>query len=196
LLDLIPLVMISLKSAIPALTGIFANLSEHALYERQRSLMRAGLLSARKGRGPGSGVEVSPDTLGILMISLLATDSLSEVAEATRFLASARRRVSDANKHLFVGAKTLREAFALALSSDDDENQFGWVSASRIGGSAMGWSKRDVKRSSGIKFQNTKDHSFLDSKFTVFAKFRADAFLEIRELLKDISDRDERRLES
>jgi hypothetical protein len=179
--------MISLKSAIPALTGIFANLSEHALYERQRSLVRAALLSATEGRGPGSGVKASPDSLATLMISLLATDSLSEVAEATAALCAAKRSVRGNSKHLFAGAKTLQQAFVLALSSDDEKNQFQKVTASRIGGSAMGWAKSDVKLTSGIKFYKAGDNSFLDSKFTVFAQFQGEAFSAVREFLKDCS---------
>jgi hypothetical protein len=63
-----------------------------ALYERQRALVRAGMLDQSAGRGPGSGVQVGPYPVALLLIAILATDSLSETAEKVRIFAAAKAR--------------------------------------------------------------------------------------------------------
>jgi hypothetical protein len=50
-----------------------------ALYERQRVLVDIGLIKPKAGRGPGSGVAFTAENLAALVISILATDSLSEI---------------------------------------------------------------------------------------------------------------------
>jgi hypothetical protein len=57
----------------------FIGLSPGALYERQRSLAKLGLLTAAPGRGPGSGVLLTAENAAAVVISALASDSLSEV---------------------------------------------------------------------------------------------------------------------
>jgi len=54
-------------------------MSPAALYERQRVLVRLGVLTERKGRGPGSGVKLTAESLAALLTSVLITDNLSEV---------------------------------------------------------------------------------------------------------------------
>ena len=61
-----------------------------ALYERQRALVRDGILEQSEGRGPGCGVQVSPYPVALLLIAVLATDSLSETAEKVRIFATAK----------------------------------------------------------------------------------------------------------
>jgi hypothetical protein len=70
--------MASLKALLPRLAPIIG-MSVDALYERQRALVRHGVLRPVAGRGPGSGVEFSADSVAALLISIGATDSLSEV---------------------------------------------------------------------------------------------------------------------
>lgn len=60
------------------------------LYERQRELVRCGLLPVRSGRGPGSGVPLTAETLATFLIGLLATDSLIDVGDRTKELCNAR----------------------------------------------------------------------------------------------------------
>jgi formylmethanofuran:tetrahydromethanopterin formyltransferase len=50
-----------------------------ALYERQRALVRHGILKPIEGRGPGSGVEFSANSAATLLIGVAAVNSLSEV---------------------------------------------------------------------------------------------------------------------
>jgi hypothetical protein len=69
--------MTSLKGYIPALARLLG-MTPAALYERQRALVRAGLLDQSEGRGPGSGVRVTAASVALLLISVLATDNLSD----------------------------------------------------------------------------------------------------------------------
>jgi hypothetical protein len=70
--------MASLKASLPYLAPIFG-LTTDALYERQRALVRHGVLKAIPGRGPGTGVPLSADNLATLLIAVAAVNSLSEV---------------------------------------------------------------------------------------------------------------------
>ena len=77
--------MISLKSFIPSACP-HLGVSPAALYERQRALVRLGVLHGKEGKGRGSGVRLSADAVAALLASLLATDSLSEVADTIPLL--------------------------------------------------------------------------------------------------------------
>ena len=113
--------MTGLKAFIPQLSKAL-NISEIALYERQRALVRAGLLEHTGGRGPGSGVRLSAEAVAMILIAVLATDSLSETAAAARLLAMAKRQRGPAYKKLsrsLGGAETFKEALVNALSSDE-----------------------------------------------------------------------------
>ena len=79
----------SLKSVLPDLAPAF-DMSPAALYERQRAMVREGWLSGKAGKGPGSGVQATPQSVALLIVSVLATDSLSEVEAEVRQLASLR----------------------------------------------------------------------------------------------------------
>jgi hypothetical protein len=83
--------MVSLKSFLPRISG-HLRVSPAALYERQRALVRLGILRGEEGRGPGSGVKLSPDALAAIIVSLLLTDNLSEVDERVAVLLKARSR--------------------------------------------------------------------------------------------------------
>jgi hypothetical protein len=78
----------SLKGYIPALSRLLG-LSPAALYERQRALVRDGLLVVEAGKGPGSGVRLTPSAKALLILSVLATDRLSDSSERTREIAEA-----------------------------------------------------------------------------------------------------------
>jgi hypothetical protein len=90
------------------------DMTEAALYERQRALVRAGLLKGAEGRGPGSGVRATPYSVALLLIAVLASDSLSEVAESTKQFAwlKAQAGVCPATRK-----KTFVSALAAILAS-------------------------------------------------------------------------------
>jgi hypothetical protein len=83
------LVMAGLKSFLPWLSDA-TEITSDSLYERQRVLMRSGVLPVREGRGPGSGVPLNADTLAVLVIALLSTDQLADIALRTQQLCQAR----------------------------------------------------------------------------------------------------------
>jgi DNA-binding IscR family transcriptional regulator len=97
---------------VSAMTG----LSEAAVYERQRALVRAGLLKTERGRGPGSGVRGTPESMTLLLISLLATGNLSDAGLSTRIFANLK------NKDGFcplTGKRTFAEAVTAILASKE-----------------------------------------------------------------------------
>ena len=68
--------MSSLKAYIPTLAR-YLGTTPAALYERQRALVTGGFLTGG-GRGPGAGVRASANSVAILLVAVLATDSLSD----------------------------------------------------------------------------------------------------------------------
>ena len=69
---------------VSTLTGM----SQAAVYERQRALVRARLLKTERGRAPGSGFRGTPESMALLFISLLATGNLSDVGLSTSTFAN------------------------------------------------------------------------------------------------------------
>src|SRR4051812_7306085 len=111
---------VSLKSLLPALGRIVDELPG-ALYERQRMLVREGLLEEVTGHGPGSGVRATPETVAVLLIGVLASESLSKASLAVRRIVSAvpagvptgaRRRCA------LTGGTTFKEALINILSEE------------------------------------------------------------------------------
>jgi hypothetical protein len=78
-----------LKTYLPRLAEIVGS-TPAALYERQRALTRLGLLIPQAGRGPGSGIKLSADSVAAMVISLMATENLSDVDERMVRLCNAR----------------------------------------------------------------------------------------------------------
>lgn len=79
------MLMFSLKSFLPILAEILDR-SVDALYERQRALVRLRLLRQLPGRGRGTGVRLSANSVATLLSSLLATDNLSDIDARVRRL--------------------------------------------------------------------------------------------------------------
>lgn len=102
-----------LKSYLPRLAEIVGS-TPAALYERQRALTRLGLLTAQEGRGPGSGIKLSADSLAVMTISLLATENLSEVDK--RMVRLCNARPVEGSSCAITGAKSFRQAVTILLS--------------------------------------------------------------------------------
>lgn len=85
-----------------------------ALYERQRALVREGLLAAEAGRGPGSGVRATAPAVALLVLSVLATDRLSE-SDRVRAIASAKPLPDE--RCPFTHCKSFLDAFATLLAT-------------------------------------------------------------------------------
>jgi hypothetical protein len=87
--------MASLTSFLPMLVS-HLGITQAAIYERQRALIRLGLLPKPVGRGRGSGVDATPQSTGLIIISTLATDNLSDMDD--RILALCRAQVREWRK--------------------------------------------------------------------------------------------------
>jgi hypothetical protein len=108
--------MSSLKAFLPRVAE-YVGMSSAALYERQRALVRCGILKGKEGWGPGSGVKLSADALAALLASLMVTDNLSEVDDRVRLLLEAPPTEGTKTK-----AKTFGDALSIILSSPDTQS--------------------------------------------------------------------------
>ena len=84
------------------------------LYERQRALVRKGLLESVKGRGPGSGVRADEAALATFFISLLSHDLLV-LSFVTEVFSTMK---SDTGKCPVTGAKTFGDAMRRILGDE------------------------------------------------------------------------------
>ena len=75
--------MASLKGLMPRLAPLLAT-TPMSLYERQRALVGADLLTQTVGKGPGSGVHLTERAVAVLLTSVMATDSLADAPELAR----------------------------------------------------------------------------------------------------------------
>lgn len=87
-----------------------------SLYERQRELVRCGLLHSVEGRGPGSGVPLNAETLATFLIGVLASDKLSDLGKRTEALINARPALSGKDgKNPRLGKSNFHHAVVRAL---------------------------------------------------------------------------------
>jgi hypothetical protein len=120
--------MISLHKFLPQISG-FLSTTPAALYERQRQLVRLGILTAEKGRGPGSGVELSAESLAALLVALLATDNLSDTDGRILLLLSSKP--VDKVKFAKTGGATFWEALAALLLSPQKVKDLAFIMVDR-----------------------------------------------------------------
>lgn len=120
--------MSSLKGYTIALARILET-SPAALYERQRALVRAGLLDLGDGRGPGSGVRSSAASVALLLVAVLAADGLSEVAERTAL--AAKLPIKDRGP--FGRAKNFEQALSYILAATGRSGEIDRITVSRTG---------------------------------------------------------------
>jgi hypothetical protein len=113
--DDVPMGTPSLKILLPEIGRILGE-SETALYERVRALVRERMLKSLAGRGRGSGVRASPESLAVLLCAMLATTNWSETAVATKALVKAHALMD--GKCPLTGAATFRDALTHILASE------------------------------------------------------------------------------
>ena len=111
--------MSSLKSFLYGVAPI-VGISPAALYERQRALVKLGLLTVTPGRGPGSGVPLSADNVAVMVICLLAAETLGDVDQRIAPLCNALPRGNAIKRRQWEkhpdGAPTFRSEVARVLS--------------------------------------------------------------------------------
>jgi hypothetical protein len=121
----------SLNSFIPFLSETLL-LNPSALYERLRALVRLGLLVSAKGRGPGSGVRLGPETLATFLISFMASDNIADAAQTTTALSNAPLNAhSIKGDKALGGAKTFKAALVNILTVDAVAEEFAWLRVHR-----------------------------------------------------------------
>jgi hypothetical protein len=98
------------------------------VYERARALTHSGYLSGVAGRGPGSGVRVTVPNVAKLLLSTLATDSLSEVDAKTRKLAALKH---EGGKCPVTGELRFLAALEKILASTELSQSIGGISVER-----------------------------------------------------------------
>ena len=101
---------VSLKGFIPRLAAQ-TGMTTLAVYERQRSLTRARLLVGGS-QGPGMGAQLSPSAVALLLISILASDSLTESGTRVGVLAA----MKPVNKPPYSSWGTLLDTITAILS--------------------------------------------------------------------------------
>jgi hypothetical protein len=103
--------MQSLTAYVPTLARLL-DMTPLALYERQRALVRMGMLA--KGR-QGAGIAPTAETIARLLVASLATGSLSEVEERSAAVAGLMPR--GAGRCPLTGMLTFLDAVASILTS-------------------------------------------------------------------------------
>lgn len=172
-----------------------------ALYERQRELVRAGLLIAKGKKGPGAGVELSAESLAMLLISVLVTDSLSEVAVETADMARAKASPSEGTRDEMAEAKaskwkcpvtgknTFRDALAAALEDRNLSERVEFVSVTKAVGAEIIFNLKNDFNAGGSLF--TARHGWPDSenpRRQVSINIEGYVFSEIADILHSADD--------
>jgi hypothetical protein len=106
--------MSSLKAFLPNVARAFGTTPD-AVYTRQRALIGLGLLPILEGKGPGSGVLLTADALAVLIIAILAADTLSETDQRVVALCEARDDTL-LSEHGIPHPRTFRAAVAQAVT--------------------------------------------------------------------------------
>ncbi|MGX9426946.1 MULTISPECIES: hypothetical protein [Bradyrhizobium] len=156
--------MISLKSYCGFLSVIIG-LTPDALYERQRVLVRAGALSnAVAGKGPGSGIRATPGNVSKLLLSVLASDTLSEIPTRTRELAGLK---SVAGKCPITSEARFQKAFENLLSNRTQAESVLRIDVKRMSGTAQIMFKRSDAQVVASKFgADTERHTGMALQIT------------------------------
>ena len=111
--------------------------------------MRAGLIHAAPGRGPGKGVQATPRTMAALLIGMLVTESLTEAVELTELV----MHLKNENKR----GETFAQALEDILSSPEEGAKVQAISVLRAEESARATIHYAKKE---ISFGDSKDGIF------------------------------------
>ncbi len=183
----------SLKAYAPLLAWRLGT-TPAALYERQRALVRDGMLDQRTGRGPGSGVQAGPYPVALLLVAVLATDSLSETAEKVRIFAAAGASTADGLCPL-TGERTFVEAVARVLDKDQPHwRKIQSITLRRTSGHSVIASGDDLGRSDSMFAAQIPMDGKLraPTRLVVNAMLTRDLIIDIATDLKKIADSERR----
>ena len=118
--------MMSLKAFAPILATTLGT-TPAAIYERQRALVRRGLLPAPIGRGRGNGLPATAETVAMILIAMMVTDNLSDTDNRVQKLAEAQvngKRGRGSLKHFkprcgLTGKRDFKAALIAILRSEE-----------------------------------------------------------------------------
>jgi hypothetical protein len=119
---------VALKAYVPSLARILG-MPPATVYERQRNLVRAELLDIGDGWGPGSGVRTTAESVALLVIGALASDTIAAVGVRARDIAETKP--ADANRCPFTRGATFLDALTLILGSQPLPHRAVKISVSR-----------------------------------------------------------------
>jgi hypothetical protein len=144
--------MISLKAFAPVLAETLGTTSA-AIYERQRALVRLGLLPAPIGRGRGNGVPASANAVAMIIIAMMVTDNLSDTDDRVRTVAEAQvLGRGRAPRCTLTGRRDFKSALvALLRMTDLPEGLTILVSRKKLS-AAIHWGNRAEGRSRRTEF--------------------------------------------
>jgi len=192
----------SLKAFLPHLASILGT-TPAALYERQRALVRLGVLTVIEGRGPGSGVPLSADNVAALIIALAVTDNLSDTDDRVQLLCNAAPTPKPACP--FTKATNFRSALSKVLSSADTAKRLFLFAVDRDELSAMLLYKSRIRTidsrftpPAGKRFFSTsaiitkafiEPRTLLDAAASMEHEMRAEEILETRRSIETQRER-------
>jgi hypothetical protein len=180
----------SLKAYAPVLAARLGT-TPAALYERQRTLVRDGILHHPGGRGPGSGIQLGPYPVALLLVAVLATDSLVETGEKVRILAKAKS-LADNGICPLTGEATFAEAIARVLDPTWDHWQGIVNVAVHRTDSAGVISYSEGMRSGASSFAASKQRVQAPTRLRVDATLTRDLIIAIRTDLKKAIETEQR----
>ena len=124
----------SLKWFTPGLARLLGTTAPR-LYEREQALIRAGILDASPGRGPGSGVRATAPAVALLIIAMLAAETLRETESRTKEIAELTP--VDADRCPLRGTKSFLYALTDLVSSRSRSSRTIEVKISRTAARAV-----------------------------------------------------------
>lgn len=172
--------MSSIKAFSTALSP-YLSLTPNALYERQRALVRAGLLSTKPGRGPGSGVEASPKNVALLILSTMATDQIADYSERAAEVVRLRQFGPPSK---WTKARNPVEALAELLASPAQANRMSVLLCNRNPLSFTFVFGQDGASGGGmVTFENSPQSTSSVRLLRSFVELDRTAVIEVAELL-------------
>lgn len=172
--------MISLTSSLPLFVDHLGT-TRAALYERQRALVRLGLLQKPQGRGRGSGAEADPHSVALLILSVLITDSLSEMDD--RVIELSRAPIHEWRKRKYcrlTGESTFLPALKAVLGDHNLAKRVTSVDVKRHDGTAKIYWKQKISKNLEI---STFGHDTLAPSLRIEASLDGNALAQLAAVL-------------
>lgn len=181
--------MASLKAFAPHLARILGT-TPATLYERQRVLVGEELLDARKGRGPGTGVRATAESVALLLIATLATENVADAATRTRAVAEA----ITPGGCKFTKQDTFLSALTEILLNEALAGRVRYVSVSRTSDHArIGYEAKSSEKGKRSQFFRGSNNTPVQISATLDGTIIRQVAKAVREILDETEIRGDRR---